>query len=1511
MDTSIFHLFTPCGARAGRHLRPRRRLIALTSAITMVLGVPGVALLGATTLASSAAAAPAGLTLTNPLTQLNEFPGNGGALTSQTCPTGDVMVGLSGQLQKKAASQVFWITDVVTSCQPMAVSGGAVVPTGAIVQVGPAIGAAGNNGTFNTSCPTNQVVVGFEVWSESSGNTSGVHGYQISCSALNASGVPVGTLTTALAGAKSGDDSNAQMCPPVGHAGTPGGVGAGYAGAGSNNGRTAGVSLWCGVVVQAAVAAPTLAATTPTSPGNVVTPTVTGTAPVGAAVSLFTNATCQGTAAVTGLASDLSSGIAVTVPANATTPVSALATISGVDSPCSNSLSYLEDSIPPTLSGAATTAPNDSGWYKDDVAIGWTCGDAGSDIATCPANSTITGEGSNLSATATAIDNAGNSTSSTVSGIKIDRSAPTSIATIAGAEPSGWYNTLPLTVTLSALDNLSGVSKIHYSLDGVAGAVTGASGAVAVTTTGEHTLSMSATDAAGNVEASHEVTIDVDTVAPIITSALDPAPIGIWNHTRVTASVTCSDQTLADGLAGSGVATCSLGDTSTTTTNADQSQTATVDLADEGRFTLPGAASDVAGNTSSLPVPANIDLNGPVVTAKPDRASNGNGWYTAPLTVTFSCGDPKLADGTAGSGVVSCPTPVTLGSDGANQSVAGTSEDLAGNTGSGGLGGIDIDQVAPAVSVTYNGSSTKQGWYDGPVTVHFSCTDATSGVATCPADVTFSNEGTGQSASVTATDSAGNAAPLTVNGINIDLTAPTISGHMVPAANSAGWNDSDVTITWTCLDPTLHDGTPGSGVTECRAPQTVTSEGSGQTFSATATDVAGNTSDSASATVNLDKTAPSLAGTPTAAPDGKNGWYVSPVTIHWTASDELSKIDTLTLPADSVLISDGTALTATASVADIAGNSTTTDSAPVNIDQTAPSTSLASGPPSWSNSSVTLTLAATDNVSGVAATHYSVDGGAEETGTTVIIDSEGRHQLAFYSVDNAGNIEAPNAVTVNIDKTAPTVAASQFPAANGAGWNNSPVTVTFACTDPLLADGTAGAGLASCTSSPSGTSQLSGDSESGTATVVISAEGANQAVDGAASDNAGNNGSTSTTVSIDTTAPTISGLPASAPNGNGWYNNPVTVNFSCDDPAAANGTDGSGVASCDDLKTLSSNGADQSLTGNVLDVAGNGATATVSGLNLDQIAPNITPGLTPSVPNGSNGWYTTPVTVHFAVSDALSGVDPVTVPTDQTLSADGANQEASASVSDLAGNVAPATTGKVINIDQTAPTVTFSQSVSTPNANGWYNEPVTVTFTCIDATSGVAACPPAQLLTTGKHAAQTVTVLDKAGNSTSITVPEIDVDTVAPLVTFSGNAGAYAIDQTVTIGCLATDNLSGIDAAHTTCPSVNAPAYTLLVGKNNVVQASATDMAGNVTSTSTSFTIAVSCPSLTSLVKTFVPDSGVANGLNAKLSAACSAPNANAKAGQIGAFDNQVRAQTGKALTAAQADYLTRFAGML
>ena len=88
------------------------------------------------------------------------------------------------------------------------------------------------------------------------------------------------------------------------------------------------------------------------------------------------------------------------------------------------------------------------------------------------------------------------------------------------------------------------------------------------------------------------------------------------------------------------------------------------------------------------------------------------------MTVTFTCAD-------AVSGVASCPAPVTLSSDGANQSVSRTATDRAGNSSAVSISGINIDRTAPTETATVLGTPTN-GWYRGPATVRFTCHDGLS-----------------------------------------------------------------------------------------------------------------------------------------------------------------------------------------------------------------------------------------------------------------------------------------------------------------------------------------------------------------------------------------------------------------------------------------------------------------------------------------------------------------------------------------------------------------------------------------------------------------------------------------------------------------------------------------------------------------------------------------------------------------------------------------------------------------
>src|SRR5206468_5580315 len=84
------------------------------------------------------------------------------------------------------------------------------------------------------------------------------------------------------------------------------------------------------------------------------------------------------------------------------------------------------DQTGPTLIGQAKTPPNPAGWYRDDVAIQWTCSDAlsGIPVGGCPSDSPITAEGRGLSVSASVSDRVGNRTDATSVPVNIDRTAP-------------------------------------------------------------------------------------------------------------------------------------------------------------------------------------------------------------------------------------------------------------------------------------------------------------------------------------------------------------------------------------------------------------------------------------------------------------------------------------------------------------------------------------------------------------------------------------------------------------------------------------------------------------------------------------------------------------------------------------------------------------------------------------------------------------------------------------------------------------------------------------------------------------------------------------------------------------------------------------------------------------------------------------------------------------------------------------------------------------------------------
>ncbi|MFA5102979.1 MAG: hypothetical protein WC525_07475 [Candidatus Thermoplasmatota archaeon] len=125
-------------------------------------------------------------------------------------------------------------------------------------------------------------------------------------------------------------------------------------------------------------------------------------------------------------------------------------------------------------------------------------------------------------------------------------------------------------------------------------------------------------------------------------------------------------------------------------------------------------------------------------------------------------------------------------------------------------------------------------------------------------------------------------------------------------------------------------------------------------------------------------------------------------------------------------------------------------------DTTPPVTTALLDPPDptgdqgWYTVAVCVTLNATDDESGVNATYYQVNAGGWVSYThPFCINDTGVFIIEFYSVDNAGNTEAPKQVELKIDFSPPITSLSISPPNGNNGWYLGNETITLQATDDL------------------------------------------------------------------------------------------------------------------------------------------------------------------------------------------------------------------------------------------------------------------------------------------------------------------------------------------------------------------------------------------------------------------------------------------------------------------------------
>ncbi len=376
------------------------------------------------------------------------------------------------------------------------------------------------------------------------------------------------------------------------------------------------------------------------------------------------------------------------------------------------------------------------------------------------------------------------------------------------------------------------------------------------------------------------VTVKRDTTNPNISfgSRTPAANVNGWNNSDVTINWNCSDAT--SGAVNSG---------DSQPVNAEgQNQSAI------------GTCTDNAGNTASdTQSGINIDKTAPNISFVSRTSANANGWNNSNVTVNWSCSD-------AVSGATSANVNQIVSAEGLNQSSTGVCADNAGNSASDTQNGISIDKTSPVIGfVSRTPAANVNGWNNANVTVNWSCNDALSGAVSPTISQTISSEGAALSSTGTCADNADNTASNTQNGINIDKTAPVISFVSRTAANANGWNNSNVTVNWSCNDAL-------SGAVSSTVSQTVSSESAALSSIGTCADNADNTASNTQNGIKIDKTAPTLA--PIVSPN--------PVYLNGTATAAANASDAL-----SGIASQSCAATDTATVGSKTAACTATDNA--------------------------------------------------------------------------------------------------------------------------------------------------------------------------------------------------------------------------------------------------------------------------------------------------------------------------------------------------------------------------------------------------------------------------------------------------------------------------------------------------------------------------------------------------------------------------------------------------------
>src|SRR5213078_1223018 len=464
---------------------------------------------------------------------------------------------------------------------------------------------------------------------------------------------------------------------------------------------------------------------------------------------------------------------------------------------------------------------------------------------------------------------------------------------------------------------------------------------------GAHSITVTATDAAGNsATCSTTLTVSDATVPTVSCSAIPP----------ISANDTCQ-AAVPNVLAGVTVSDACSASNAITLTQSPAAGT----LVGLGAHSITVTATDAAGNSATCSTTLTVsDATVPTVScsAIPPISANDTCQAAVPnvlagVTVSDACSASNAIT------LTQSPAAGTLVGLGAH-SITVTATDAAGNSATCSTTLTVSDATVPTVSCSaippISANDTCQAAVPNVlagVTVSDACSASNAITLTqSPAAGTLVGLGA-HSITVTATDAAGNSATCSTTLTVSDATVPTVSCSAIPPISA---NDTcQAALPNVLAGVTVSDACSASNaITLTQSPAVGTLIGLGtHSIIVTATDAAGNSATCSTTLTVSDATVPTVScpAIPPISADGTCQAAVPNILAGVTVSDACSASSAITLtqsPAAGTLVGLG-AHSITVTATDAAGNSATCSTTFTVSDATVPSVSCSAIPPISAN----------------------------------------------------------------------------------------------------------------------------------------------------------------------------------------------------------------------------------------------------------------------------------------------------------------------------------------------------------------------------------------------------------------------------------------------------------------------------------------------------------------------------------------------------------------------------------